>query len=64
MKVSQIILTLVLFLFTASLAFAQSGPGFGVDVDDTGAAPIPGILAAIAAGLFIGGRKLYLNNKK
>lgn len=62
MKVSQIILTLGLFLFTASLALAQ--PGFPPDTDDTGAAPIPGILAAIAVGLFIGGRKLYLNNKK
>jgi len=54
--------TFLFFIALGTLTIASAQPAFEEEVDDT--APIPGIVIAVLAGLFIGGRKIYLNRNK
>ncbi|MGJ8683808.1 MAG: hypothetical protein ACSHWW_04255 [Nonlabens sp.] len=54
------LLALIAFLTVSTTAMAQTAPGFGATLDDTGA-PIPGIALAIAAAIGLGVVKLKRN---
>ena len=57
MQRKKMMFVLIALLAVVSFANAQA-PGFGTNVDDTGA-PIPGLLLAAVAGIVIGVRKIY-----